>query len=122
MCTVIDFASYKNKTTTTGHNLAVTSSSSNKHPVWVLNNEKIKIDQDEDFVETYTARKYAADPIKNIEDINRILDYFLSHKQYRNLLLFSMGINFGLRCGDLLQLKFGHVLNKDYLIILILKS
>lgn len=114
MCTVIDFASYKNKTTTTGHNLAVTSSSSNKHPVWVLNNEKMKIDQDEDFVETYTARKYAADPIKNIEDINRILDYFLSHKQYRNLLLFSMGINFGLRCGDLLQLKFGHVLNKDY--------
>jgi integrase len=81
--------------------------------VWVLNNEKIKIDQDEDFVETYTARKYAADPIKNIEDINRILDYFLSHKQYRNLLLFSMGINFGLRCGDLLQLKFGHVLNNE---------
>lgn len=114
MCTVIDFASYKNKNTTTGHNLAVTSSSSNKHPVWVLNNEKMKIDQDEDFVETYKVRKYAADPIKNIEDINRILDYFLSHKQYRNLLLFSMGINFGLRCGDLLQLKFGHVLNKDY--------
>lgn len=114
MCTVIDFASYKNKNHGIGNSFAIASSSTIQQPVWVLNNKKIEINQDKDFVETYKVRKYAADPIKNINDINRILDYFLTKKQYRNLLLFTMGINFGLRCGDLLQLKFGHVLNKDY--------
>ena len=119
MGTVIDFASYRhtNCVQTTNdicNNFATPSSSSKQQPVWILNNEKIEINQDEDFAETYKIRKYAADPIKNIEDINRILDYFISNGQYRNLLLFTMGINFGLRCGDLLQLKFGHVLNKDY--------
>ena len=114
MCTVYDFDSYKDKNSGACRNFAVASSSSRQQPVWVLNNQKIKINQDEDFVETYKARKYAADPIKDVADINRILDYFLSKGQYRNLLLFVMGTNFGLRCGDLLQLKFGHVLNKDY--------
>ena len=119
MGTVIDFSSYRKTdcvqtTTDISNDLALASSSNKQQPVWVLNNEKIKINQDDDFTETYKVRKYAADPIKDIEDINRILDYFLSHGQYRNLLLFVMGTNFGLRCGDLLQLKFGHVLNKNY--------
>jgi len=58
-------------------------------------------------------KKYTADPIKDPNDINRILDYFISKKQYRNLLLFTMGVNFGLRCRDLLKLKFGGIMNID---------
>lgn len=58
-------------------------------------------------------KKYTADPIKDPNDINRILDYFLFKEQYRNLLLFTLGVNFGLRCRDLVKLKFGHIMNLD---------
>jgi len=112
---VYDFDSYKNKTITSGNNLTVASSSSRQQPVWILNNQKIRINQNEDFVEdsSHKRRKYAPDPIKSLDDIHRIYNYFISKKQYRNLLLFTMGINLGLRCGDLLELKFGHIINKD---------
>ena len=112
MGTVIDFSSYRKTncvqtTTDISNDLALASSSSNQRTAWKI--EKEKINQDCTFVNdaTHQVRKYAPDPIKDINDINRILDYFLSHGQYRNLLLFTMGINFGLRCGDLLKLKFG---------------
>jgi len=117
MGTVIDFASYRNNVESVGSDtlgdLAVVTSSNKQRVEWKI--EKEKINQDCTFVNdaTHQVRKYAPDPIKDINDINRILDYFLSHGQYRNLLLFTMGINFGLRCGDLLELKFGHIMDKD---------
>ena len=119
MCTVIDFASCRkvmledkqNKNTGTDCSLVKTISSSNQCTMWKI--EKEKINQDHAFSNDreHSVRKYAPDPIKDIGDINRILNYFLSKKQYRNLLLFTMGINFGIRCGDLLKLKFGHILD-----------
>ena len=117
MGTVIDFASYKDNIYRVGSDtlgdLAVVTSSNKQHVAWEI--EKENINQDYDFVEdtSHKRRKYAPDPIKDINDIHRIYNYFISNSQYRNLLLFTMGINLGLRCGDLLELKFGHIMYKD---------
>lgn len=58
-----------------------------------------------------TRRSHAAEPIKNMEDIYRITDYLVEKKRYRDNLLFIMGINFGLRCGDILKMQVGHVID-----------
>lgn len=54
-----------------------------------------------------------ADPIHNIEDVHRIQNYFLSRNEYRNYVIFTLGVSFTLRAGDLLSLKFGDVFNQD---------
>lgn len=48
------------------------------------------------------------DPIKDIEKINAIKDKLKNHSQ-RDLLLFVLGINTGIRISDLLALKVGDV-------------
>lgn len=57
--------------------------------------------------------KRAAEAIKNIDDINRIVKYLKDNKRYRDHLIFVMGINFGLRASDLLRIKVGDVLDYD---------
>lgn len=57
--------------------------------------------------------KHPAEPLKKVSDIERVCNYFVEHKQYRNLLLFVMGINFGLRISDLLLMRFGDILQAD---------
>jgi integrase len=52
-------------------------------------------------------------PLKRVEDIQAISRHFASHRQYRDLLIFTLGINIGLRAGDLLSLKVDDVLNSD---------
>jgi integrase len=49
-------------------------------------------------------------PFTTMEQINDIVQYYLSNWQYRNYLLFIMGINIGRRCGDLLSLKWCDIL------------
>lgn len=60
------------------------------------------------------APEHKAEPIKNLEDINRITQYLIHNKRYRDNMLFITGINFGLRAGDLLSLRFGRLINDDY--------
>lgn len=55
----------------------------------------------------------AADPIRDITDVHRIQDYFLSKNQKRNYLLITLGISFALRAGDLLSLTIENVFNPD---------
>lgn len=57
--------------------------------------------------------KNAPDPLKNIEDIDRVIRFLIDRGRYRDNLIFVMGINFGLRCGDLLRMRVGHILNSD---------
>ena len=57
---------------------------------------------------TPAKKKHAAEPLKDTDDIRRVCEHLLARCQYRNYLLFTCGINFGFRCGDLLQLKWGH--------------
>lgn len=58
-------------------------------------------------------RSHAAEPIKNMEDIKKIQKYLIDNKQYRDNLIFIMGINFGLRCGDLLNMRVGSLIDTN---------
>lgn len=67
----------------------------------------------EEVEDTKLSIKHAAEPFKNLRDINRITNYLLSKGKYRDYMLFVVGINFGLRASDLLKLKFKDILNND---------
>ncbi len=49
------------------------------------------------------------EPIRNVRDINKIKQYLLGKKNKRDYCIFVVGINVGLRAGDLLSLKIGDV-------------
>ena len=60
------------------------------------------------------AQEHKAEPIKSLDDIQRISDYLISQKRYRDNMLFVCGINFGLRVSDLLQLTFGRLIDDSF--------
>lgn len=60
------------------------------------------------------APEHAAEPIKSLEDINRITDYLVKHGRWRDNMLFIVGINFGLRASDLRLLRFSHLINDNF--------
>lgn len=60
------------------------------------------------------ANEHTAEPIKSLEDIDRISKYLIDNKRYRDNMLFIVGINFGLRVSDLLQLRFAQLINDDF--------
>lgn len=62
---------------------------------------------------TELAGEHTSEPIKKIEDIERISEYLIENKRYRDNMLFIVGINFGLRVSDLLQLRFSNLINSD---------
>ena len=106
--TLINFNEYANKTNAFNNNPSSTT------PRFIrpgMQSEKLV---SEEFLnEVPDKKKNASDPLKNPEDIDRVSGYFISKGKYRDNLLFIMGINFGLRCGDLVRLKVGHILNSD---------
>ena len=55
----------------------------------------------------------AAEPIRQVDDIKAIQDYYLSKGQLRNYTIFTVGILFGLRASDLLSLKIHHIFEPD---------
>lgn len=64
----------------------------------------------------------AADPISEVEDINRIAKYLLQHGKnqwygYRNRMAFILGVTTGLRGSDLLRIKISDVLKDDGTIV-----
>ena len=54
-------------------------------------------------------KKKTVAPIKSLADIGKIKRHLLKTHQYRNYLLFVMGINVGLRISDLLSLRISDV-------------
>ena len=50
-------------------------------------------------------------PIKDINDIQRLKAYFLERKEYRNYAMVTLALNTSLRIGDLLNLRWGDVYN-----------
>lgn len=64
-------------------------------------------------VEYEIAKDHAAEPIKSMEDIDKISEYFISNGEYRNNMLFIVGINFGLRVSDLRVLRFSNIINEN---------
>lgn len=57
--------------------------------------------------------EHAAEPIKRLEDIDRISTYLVAKERYRDNMLFIVGINFGLRISDLLKLRFNSIIDDN---------
>jgi len=61
------------------------------------------------------------EPIKNLKDIKKIKQFLLGKKNKRDYMLFVVGINVGLRAGDLLKLQINDIMEgtkiKDEVII-----
>ena len=49
------------------------------------------------------------EPIKTTKDINKVKQYLYGKDNKRDYCIFVVGINVGLRAGDLLSLKIGDV-------------
>lgn len=64
-------------------------------------------------VHTELADEHAAEPIKDMEDINRISQFLISKGRWRDNMLFIVGINFGLRVSDLRTLRFTNLINDE---------
>lgn len=67
----------------------------------------------EENVQREIVGEHTAEPIKNVDDINRISRFLIENKRFRDNMLFIVGINFGLRVSDLLQLRFSDLINPD---------
>lgn len=63
---------------------------------------------------TELADDHTSDPIKSTEDIARISAYLIEKERYRDNMLFIVGINFGLRVSDLIQLRFNQLIDDDF--------
>lgn len=59
------------------------------------------------------APEHTADPLKKMEDIVAISNYFRERGRYRDNMLFIVGINFGLRVSDLRMLRFSNLINEN---------
>lgn len=60
------------------------------------------------------AGEHTSEPIKNIQDIAAVSEWFLERGRYRDNMLFIVGINFGLRVSDLLTLRFSHLITDEF--------
>ena len=85
-----------------------------------IDTHSFRVVQPEFHADTKRKRSSAAEALKNIDDIIRIQEYIRYERPYkheeirsRDYLMFTMGINFGLRCGDLMKLRVGHVITPD---------
>ena len=56
----------------------------------------------------------AADPIKSVDDIERITKFLVQEGRYRDNMMFIVGINFGLRVGDLMSLRFANIIDENF--------
>ena len=73
----------------------------------------VKVSGDHFVDDTPQKKKEAAEPLKKVEDIIKVSEYLIQEGRYRDNLIFVLGINLGLRCGDLSHLKVGHLLAED---------
>ncbi len=60
------------------------------------------------------ANEHTSDPIKSVDEIYAISDWFINNNRYRDNMLFIVGINFGLRVSDLLTLRFSHLIDDQF--------
>lgn len=60
-----------------------------------------------------TKEQHDMEPLKRVEDIEKVTEYLVAHRRYRDNLLFIAGINFGFRISDLVDLKVGHLIDEN---------
>lgn len=59
------------------------------------------------------APEHSAEPIKSLDDIQRISEYLIANQRWRDNMLFIVGINFGLRVSDLRMLRFSNLISDN---------
>jgi integrase len=78
-----------------------------------LDNEKLNILSVDIIDKKELAEEHTSEPIKSMDDIKTIINYLLSTHQYRNCMLFIVGIHTGLRISDIRELQFCDFINSD---------
>lgn len=80
-------------------------------------NNLIKFPSNTNSVKPKSNRSYGvphkSECIKSLDDINKIRNYFINNKQYRDNMMFVVGICTGLRISDLCSLNVSDVMNED---------
>lgn len=61
------------------------------------------------------AAEHTSEPIKEMDDVQRVSDYLISNGRYRDNMLFIVGINFGLRVSDLVTLRFSNLITDEFI-------
>lgn len=82
-----------------------------------INNRKLKaglIAPATEEINQELAPEHTSEPIKSMDDIQRISDFLIQKKRYRDNMLFIVGINFGLRVSDLRRLRFANLINDNF--------
>ncbi|MEK3800777.1 site-specific integrase [Peribacillus sp. FSL H8-0477] len=57
-------------------------------------------------------------PIRRLDQIEKMKKALLKYCSYRDYMMFSIGINIGLRIGDLLQLRVNDILDGTHIVII----
>ena len=70
----------------------------------------------EETIESIAKVEHAAEPLKDPNDIQLMVEYWRSRGKWRDLLLFICGINFGLRVSDLLRLRWCDLVDPETMI------
>lgn len=78
-----------------------------------LRTGKVNVTQKEFHFARDTRRSHAAEAIKDPDDLWGIKDMLLSKGRLRDHCLFVLGVNYGLRCGDLCSLRVGDVITPN---------
>ena len=73
---------------------------------------------DQEYIESDRRNKTPVEPIRSLDDIERIKEYFLTTKGHgntriRNYAYFVLSLNVARRCGDIVALRVRDVLNPD---------
>ena len=55
------------------------------------------------------------EPIRDMNDVERIKQYYYRQKKWRDYALFVVGLNTALRISDLLELRWGQVYNFEFM-------
>ena len=113
-----------NNTNMVNQNQQVTLSPELEHMILSIMQKQNKTNKSEEpkqphikkskFTSTGKPKAQAAEPIRSLEDIKKIQDYFLKKEDYRDYQLFTIGISVGLRISDLLSLRLSDVMYDDY--------
>ena len=61
-----------------------------------------------------TGEKQEVYPFKTKEDLQKMHEYFVKNREWRNDFMFIFGVNVGLRAGDLLKLTWGQIFPESY--------
>ncbi len=67
------------------------------------------------FLNVVEVKKLEVEPVRDMKDVKRVYDWFLTNKTVKEAELFYIGCNVALRAGDLLSLKFSDFTNGNFI-------